>query len=258
MSSLELYIERDLPLATIVFNRPHARNAVTQAMWGAMPELLAQLAADAGVRVVIVRGVDHAAFAAGADIAEFESVYGTAESAAASSAVIDAALAALEALPKPTIAMIRGVCVGGGVSIATACDLRMADVNARFAVTPAKLGLIYSLADTRRLAATVGVSCAKDLLFSGRMMDAQAALSAGLIDRMEPLEALAEAVRSYALSVASLAPGSHAATKQIMRMLVNGDPDDSADARQAFLQRFDSADFHEGYAAFLQKRAARF
>jgi enoyl-CoA hydratase/carnithine racemase len=254
MSQGELIVERDGPLAHLVLNRPQARNALTQAMWRAIPERVAEIAADVAVRVLVVRGVDASAFAAGADIGEFASVYSTPETARASSAAIEHALDAIAALPKPTIALVRGACVGGGCSLALACDLRFADASAKFGITPAKLGLAYSIADTRRLVAAVGVGRAKDLLFSGRIFGAAEAHAIGLVDRVEPSETIVAATLAYAQTIAEAAPGSHAATKRILARLAVGARDDDADANAAFLDLFTSADFAEGYKAFLEKR----
>lgn len=254
----DLQLLREGSIAHLVFNRPQARNAVTQAMWRAIPALLAQVAADPALCVLIVRGVDDSAFASGADIAEFEAVYGTPESARVSSDAIDAALTAIASLDRPVIAMIRGVCVGGGCSLALACDLRFAQAGARFAITPAKLGLAYSIGDTRRLIAAVGVARAKDLLFSGRLIDADEAQRIGLADRVIAADRIVEETLAFAATVQTTSRASHAATKRIVQRIMDGASDDDPEARRRFLDLFAGADFAEGYAAFLAKRKPRF
>jgi enoyl-CoA hydratase/carnithine racemase len=254
----DLLLASDGPVARLVFNRPHARNAVTQAMWRALPGLLDEVARDAAVRVLVVQGVDATAFASGADIAEFESVYGTPAAARASSEAIDRAIEALATLPKPVVAMIRGVCVGGGCSLALACDLRFAEAGARFAVTPAKLGLCYSLADTRRLVAAVGLSRAKDLLYTGRIVGAEEALAMGLVDRVIPAGEIEAATLAWTKQLQSTAGSAHAATRRILGRLAAGAPDDDAEAKAIFLDCFAGDDFAEGFRAFLEKRKPRF
>jgi enoyl-CoA hydratase/carnithine racemase len=156
----ELRIEHVEGVATLVLNRPTRRNAVTHAMWEALPPLLAGLAADPDVALLVLRGAgEH--FCGGADIGEFAESYADEAAAARSNAAIRAGVEALAAFPKPALALIRGACVGGGVSLALACDLRIAGGEARFAITPAKLGLTYNLGDTARLVRAVGVSRAK-------------------------------------------------------------------------------------------------
>jgi enoyl-CoA hydratase/carnithine racemase len=258
MNVPDLLLHRDGPVAHLVLNRPRARNAITQAMLAEIPGLVAAVAADESVRVLVLRGVDPTAFAAGADIAEFERVYATPEAARASSDAFDRAMTAVAELEKPTVAMIQGPCIGGGCALALACDVRFADANARFAVTPAKLGLAYPIKDTRRLIAAVGLSHAKDLLFSGRLLDAHEALRLGLVDRVVAPEAIAGETGAWVASVVETSRASHAATKQVIRRIVAGASDDDAVAARAFLELFGGADFTEGYRAFLAKRKPSF
>lgn len=257
MSRDPVYLEREGCTAHLVLNRPEKRNALNGAMWAAIPGRLSQAAADGGVRVLVVRGAG-GAFAAGADISEFEQVYATPDSAAAYSRSIAEALDALAAFPKPTLAMIDGACVGGGCGLALACDLRFAAQGSKFGITPGKLGLAYTLNDTRRLIDAVGVSAAKDILFTGRILEADEALAMGLIDRLMDRDALAEAVEGFAGAVAKTSAQSARVTKQIIARIQAGQASDDAATRQLFLEAFQSADFQEGYSAFLQKRAPKF
>ncbi len=257
MPDKKLIYKSGSPCGEIILNQPDKRNAVNSEMWRALADAAEEAAADANASVVIVRGEgEH--FAAGADITEFEQAYATAESAEAYTQTMLDALDALENCKKPTIAMIRGSCVGGGCSIALACDMRFAGVTARFGVTPGKLGLVYSVADTRRLAQTVGSGNAKDLLFTGRLIDAEEALRIGLCERVYPDEELEKQVKDFALQVSATSRWSAAATKRTFRMIADGVADHDADAMAIMVESFQGADFQEGYRAFLEKRKPDF
>lgn len=250
-------LERHGNAAHLVLNRPEKRNALNEVMWRAIPDLLAEAQADNTVRLLVVRGAG-GAFAAGADISEFEEVYATAERAADYSRAIAAALDGLASFPKPTLAMIEGACVGGGCGLALACDLRFAAEGARFGITPGKLGLVYTLNDTRRLVNAVGLPAAKDILFTGRLLDADEALRLGLINRLVPAETLVAEVEAYGTLIATASPRSARVTKQLMALIEAGQSEDDDATRALFLEAFASADFQEGYRAFLEKRAPRF
>lgn len=248
----EVRLVRDGPLALVTLSQPARRNAVSQAMWDALPGVFAE-AAEA--RVVVLTGEgEH--FAAGADITEFEETYRTRASAEAALDRLAAAMEAVASCPVPVIAAVRGACVGGGCGLALACDLRIAAPDARFAITPAKLGLAYTLADTKRLVDAVGVSAAKDVLFSGRMIEAEEALSMGLCDRLadDPLAA----AREYAGGLAANAPGSLRAAKAVVGRIAGGQAADDGATRALYLDLVEGADFQEGYAAFLAKRKPLF
>lgn len=244
-------------VAELVLDRPEKRNAITMAMWSAMPGLLAEAAADPAVRVLVVRGAG-AAFAAGADIAEFETTYATRDAALANQETMAKAMTALERFALPTIAAIRGACVGGGCGLALACDLRIADSTARVGITPAKLGLVYGVGDTRRLVEAVGFSAAKSLLFTGRILDAAEAQAIGLLDRVVDAQSLDAAVAEMAETIAGASSFTARATKAIIARLREGVREDDAESRALFADAFEGADFQEGRTAFLQKRTPRF
>jgi enoyl-CoA hydratase/carnithine racemase len=227
-------------------------------MWKAIPGLVERAAGDSGVKVLLLASSHDAAFAAGADISEFEDNYRDAKAAAATSDIIGRAVDAVEACPKPVIAAIEGVCVGGGVSLAVAADLRVASENARFGITPGKLGILYSPADTRRLVRAVGVAGAKDLLFTGRIIHAEEARDLRLIDRLVPPGQAKETARSLAAEIGRLSQWSVRATKAMIDGLESGWSDDDRTGRELFLSGFSGKDFEEGFRAFLDKRKPDF
>lgn len=241
------------PVAELVLDRPERKNALSLEMWAGIPGLVAEAAADVRVKVILLHGGRNGTFAAGADISEFGEVYGTPEAARRSGKVIAAALNALEHSEKPVIAAIEGACVGGGVSLAAACDLRMARDGAKFGVTPAKLGLVYPPGDMRRLVALVGTGAAKDLLFTGRLIAADAAQSIGLIDRVVDTGVL-EAGRAYAEEISQSSQWSVRAIKRMIRGLQDGWDEAGPEAEALFVEGFANPDFEEGVSAFLEKR----
>jgi enoyl-CoA hydratase/carnithine racemase len=238
--------------ATLLINRPARRNALTVAMWQAIPRLVAEAEADTAVRVLFVRGA-RGVFAAGADIAEMPQVYATHEAALANDEAIQGAMTALEDCRKPVIALIEGPCVGGGCGIALACDLRIAATGSRFGVTPARLGLVYGAADARRLVAAVGMSVAKDILFTGRLLEADEAARVGLVDRLVAPDLLEAEAATLAGQIAAASPWSVQGQKQILKLLRGGD-DAAPLSRRLFGEAFMGEHFKEGFAAFTGKR----
>lgn len=244
-------------IGRITLNQPAKRNALTADMWKELSEAIAMAAADPDLKVLVVTGEgEH--FAAGADISEFETLYATAETSEAISHKISDALNELANFPKPTIAKIRGACVGGGAGIALACDIRFADGTSKFAVTPGKLGLVYPFSDVKRLIQAVGLSNAKDILFSARLILAQEALYMGLVNQVVDQNDLDTVVREYALSICDISGQSAIATKQMFRIYEAGERNETPTTRELFLNGFSSADFTEGYKAFLAKRKPDF
>lgn len=244
-------------LAWLVLSRPDKRNALNQAMWRAIPGLLAQAADDTSVKVLGVTGAG-GAFAAGADIAEFEAAYATRESTAAYAADIARAMDGLADFPKPTLARIAGACVGGGLGLALACDLRFAADNARLGITPGKLGLVYPLGDTKRLVQAVGPSTAKDLLYTGRLVDAAEALRLRLVNQVHGADTLDEAVAAYAAQVTAASQWTARNTKRMVRLVLDGQVADSEETIAMFLDAVEAPDFQEGRQAFQEKRPPRF
>jgi len=245
------------PIATLVLNRPDKRNAIALAQWLALPELIAQACANAATRVIVLRGAG-GNFAAGADIGEFGEVFRDRSTTGAYQAAMAAATRAIEHAPLPVIAQIDGLCIGAGVALAAACDLRLAASNARFAITPAKLGLIYSLADTARVMALVGPGMTRDLLFTGRMIDAGEAHAIGLVESVHAPADLTAAVADKAAVIATNSAWSHARGKQVVQRIVAGARDDDDETRGWFGDAPEGADYREGIAAFAARRKPQF
>jgi enoyl-CoA hydratase/carnithine racemase len=247
----------DGPLARLSLNRPERRNVVTRDMWRALPELCRRIEALPEALVVIVEG-EGAHFSAGADITEFEAAYHDEETTRAYLQSIQEALSALCALGRPTIAALRGNSIGGGLALGLSCDLRFCAADALIAITPAKLGLLYGFVETRRLVDLVGPARAKDILFTGRRLDAAEALAIGLVDRTVPTDRLNEAVTSYAMELARLSQysirGSKLAVDAIARGMIKETPAFRALIEDA-ARRPDSV---EGRNAFTAKRPPHF
>jgi enoyl-CoA hydratase/carnithine racemase len=252
----DLVVERTDGIATLVLNRPDSHNAVRLGMYEALPDLLSSVDQDADVKVLVVRGAGQKAFASGADISEFREVRANAETARAYNERV--AERALEGLSKPTIAMVHGYCIGGGCGLALACDLRFADERASFGITPAKLGLVYSLDSTKRLVDVVGPSRAKWILMSGQRVDAERAHQIGLADEVVPTEDLEKLTYEFAELLCSRAQFSIRATKQIVNRILSGQTEDDEATRDLRNSSVDPDDYAEGVRAFLEKRPPTF
>lgn len=254
---MDIFLTQDGHAATIVLNRPLKKNAMTVEMWRRVPALAAEALTMPGLRALIVKGAG-GSFSGGADIAEFPQLYATPDAAMENQSTIQAAMRAIEDFPLPTIATIEGPCYGGGCGLALACDLRFAAKDAKFAITPAKLGLVYGVDDTRRLANAVGQSRAKDILFTGRTLDADEALRIGLIDAAHEQRQLDAAIRAFVTSLSAASSHSARATKEILRRLAGGQRHDDEATRAMFGQAFSGPDFQEGFKAFMERRPPRF
>lgn len=250
-----LRLDRDGPIAELVLNRPEQKNAISHDMWRGIARIVDEVAADAAIKVLIVRGGTD--FTAGADIAEFEAIYASQAAADAHLADMNRAMDGLATIPKPTIAMISGVCIGAGAGLAAACDLRFAAEGSRYGVTPAKLGMAYPASSIARLVDAMGVANTSDLLFSGRLVSDEEAQRMGFINRLYPTAELEVETRRYAQSVAANSGASHSALKTLVALARDRRPDSEAE-RQLYLQPLASADFAEGRAAFLEKRKPNF
>ncbi len=252
-------MSREPPLAWVTVNRPAAHNALNAEVWNGLAAALETLAAAPEVRVIVVRGAGERAFISGADISEFRALRADAAAAAEYDRLSGRAWRAVGAAPQPVIAMINGLCFGGGVAVALACDLRFAADHARFAVPATRLGLSYPMESIERLVHVVGPTHAADILLSARALDAAEALRIGLLNRVVPAAELAAATRDYAVAMAAGAPLTLAAHKRAIRESLRAPAErDVAALREAMRRCFDSDDYQEGIAAFLEKRPARF
>lgn len=248
-------LTREGPIARLTLNRAAKKNAANARMWRAIADLTDEARRMEGLRVLIVSG-EGDSFAAGADIAEMGALIGDEAGAADYAATFSRAMQAVADFPHPVLAMIRGACIGGGCGLALACDYRFADSTAKLGVTPAKLGLLYTVDDTKRLIDAVGVSRAKSMLFTASVYDAADAKAFGLVDEVIAPEALEAAVTAHADRIASLSPFTITAMKRFVKQAqARGEDEES---RRAFAKAFAGPSFAEGFLAFKERRAPQF
>jgi enoyl-CoA hydratase/carnithine racemase len=243
----------------MVFSNPRRRNAVTYNMWLQIPGIIEQFAKDSSVRVVALRGEGDASFISGADISEFAQKRSTPEQVAAYDRVGKSAGVAIAGIQKPTVAVIRTWCIGGGLATALGCDLRVAADDTRFAVPAAKLGLGYRYAGIKTLVDIVGPSHAAEIFFTARKYNADEALGMGLINRIFPVSGFDGAADAYLAEIAQNAPLTMKAAKLAIKgVLEQDDPPEMSAIDRAINACFESADYAEGRAAFAQKRQPKF
>ena len=249
---MTLRLETQGTIARLLIDRAEKRNAFTLAMWQQLPVLVEQAMADPAVRVLVIASAAPGVFCAGADISELLANKDSAAWRADNQAAINTAQHVLARAAKPVIAFIDGDCVGGGCGIAIACDIRVATARARLGITPAKLGLVYPLHDTKLLVDLVGPGQAKRMLFTGALLPAEEALRIGLIDE------LGDSALPLAETIAANSLHSTAGMKRIVRRVLDGQSDDDAATLAQFAEAFTLPDFHEGTAAFAAKRKPEF
>jgi enoyl-CoA hydratase len=249
-------LTRDGAVATITLNRPERLNALDLAMWRRLGEVLREIESDPTLRAVLVRGAGQA-FAAGADLAEFAKARATAEDAEAYGRVMVAALHGLRDLKLPTVAMIRGACVGAGLEIAIMCDLRIAAEGSRFGVPIQKVGVVMPWPELGDLIETVGRATALEILLEGRLFEAAEAAVKGLVTRVVSPEKLEAEAEETLRRLSHGAPTSHRLHKRMARRLMDPRPLGPEEWREAYAA-VESADYREGLAAFVEKRKPRF
>ena len=250
-----ILVARDAGVGRITFNKPERMNAMSLDMWQGMHTALDALADDAAIRVLVLTGAGGHAFVSGADISEFDEVRATEEGVRHYNAISGAADRALAAFPKPTLAAIRGYCIGGGLGLAIGCDIRICTEDSRFAIPAARLGLGYGLEPTRRLVRLVGPASAAEILYTGAQFGADAARAMGLVNRVVPPGELDAVVDDMAAGIARNAPLTLAAAKAAIDAAAR--PGDSeAEARVAAMVGacYASEDYAEGRRAFAEKR----
>jgi enoyl-CoA hydratase/carnithine racemase len=243
-------------VAVLTIDRPEKRNAVSFEMWSALPGLLSEVEDDEDVRALVIRGTDH--FSAGADISEFTSLRADPAGAQRYGAAVHAGERAIATLGKPTVAAVTGVCVGGGCEIALACDLRIAAADARFGITPAKLGIVYSATSTKQLVDAVGPAWARQILYTAELVDAATALRIGLVNELHPPDEVVPRATALAQTMASRAQVSVRGAKTIVTRITEGHFDEDETVRALYEESVTSADYAEGVRAFLEKRPPRF
>lgn len=243
----------------VILNNPARHNAMSFEMWQSLPLVLGAYAEDPEIRVIVLKGAGEKAFSAGADISQFKEKRTGAEAVREYNAASDHAGRVLRECPKPTIAMVRGYCIGGGTAMAVGCDIRIASDDSRFGVPAAKLGLGYRFEGIRRLASLVGPSFAAEIFFTGRQFSAQEALEMGLLNRVVPVAELEKYTLDYASVVANNAPLTIAAVKRSLIEFLKDPADrDMAHCQQMVDACYESDDYREGQAAFMEKRKPQF
>jgi enoyl-CoA hydratase len=243
----------------LIFNNPQRRNAVSLEMWEATARILDDFGKDDDVRVVVLSGAGDKAFVSGADISRFENERANEEAIARYNQAVERANAAIYDYPKPTLAMIRGFCIGGGVGLALSCDLRICSDDSRFAVPAAKLGLGYPYHGLKKLVDVVGPAFAKEIFYTARQFDAEEARAMGLVNRVVKAAELQAYVKTYADTIGENAPMTIATTKFIIGEVDKDESQRDLATCAAMVKKcFESADYTEGRRAFMEKRPPRF
>ena len=254
VNSPHMLAEIDGPIGWMTFNKPERRNAVSLDMWAAMPEILHRFDRDPAVRVIVLKGAGDKAFVSGADISQFETARSSEESNAHYDRVSDLASKALAEVGKPTIAMIRGFCIGGGLAIAIGCDLRIAAEGAKFGVPASRLGLGYDAKGVKKLVDLVGPSFTKEIFFTARHFSAAEARTMGLVNRVVPDGDLEVDTRQYCGTIADNAPMTMNTLKRTVAEVTRGHEADWGLCDELVKACFASEDYVEGRRAFMEKR----
>ena len=256
----DILIDSKTPVATVTFNRPKQRNAISFAMWRDFSNIMRKLDADRDVRAVVITGAGEEAFSAGADIQDFEEHRSNSTKGRVYNDIVNGALQTLSDMATPTISMIRGFAVGGGCELAVATDLRIASDDSRMGIPVGKLGISIGHREMRGLVDLVGKGNALYILLSARLLDAQESLRIGLVNQVVRPEELHDYTYKLANDIASLAPLSHAVNKLTMQQVRNQPSLEDLTKEEADLPltQFDTKDYQEGYKAFLEKRRPNF
>ena len=255
----QILVERDGYVARVIINRPERRNAISFAAWQSLAATFDNLSADPGVRVVVLTGAGDRAFCAGNDISEFAEKRSTPEQVEAFDAVIAHAYEVIQGIEKPLIARVRGSAVGGGFELMQLCDLRIAGAGARFAMTPARLGLGYTLDDVQLLVDRIGARSAREMLFTGRLFDAAEAERMGFVTQVVPDAELDAAIDACAAEIAANAPLAIRAIKVAIGEALKPPPDrDRARCEALAAACNQSEDYREGQRAFAERRSPEF
>jgi enoyl-CoA hydratase len=255
----KMLARRDGGVGYVIFNNPERHNAVSLEMWNATSRILDDFAKDDSIRAVVMTGAGGKAFVSGADISKFESERSSKDAQRIYNETVERAYVSIQEYPKPTIAMIRGYCIGGGLGLAVCCDLRICSDNSKFAVPAAKLGLGYGYNGLRRLIEIVGPAFAKEIFFTARQFDTAEALQMGLVNRVVPPDELESYVKNYADVMAGNAPLTVQAVKFIVGEAMKDDSERDLQRCADMVDAcFASNDFIEGRRAFMEKRKPAF
>ena len=255
----KMIAEKDGAIGWMIFNNPERHNALSLDMWQAIPRILDAFEGDTEIRVIVLKGAGEKAFISGADISEFDDKRASAEAVNHYDKTTHEASERLSHARKPTIAMIRGYCMGGGLGIALSCDMRIASVGSRFAIPAAKLGIGYRVSSLQPLVALIGPALAKEILITARQFDSSEALAMGLINRAVAADALEDYVADYCTRIATNAPLSLLAAKQTVEEIVRARSDLNRELCERLVEDcFASEDYVEGRRAFMEKRKPRF
>lgn len=252
---VQSWMDEDGSTLHIRFNNPERHNALSVDMWEAVPVLLAQAETDERVRLVVFSGAGEKAFVSGADISQFEDMRAAREAVARYELMAEQALMGIYNFSKPTLACIRGYCIGGGVNVAMSCDIRIASSDAVFSIPAARLGLGYRYSAMKNLVDLVGPGVAKDLFFTARRISAQEAKEVGLISRVCAPDQLPALLAEYTQALAANAPLTVRAGKAIVAEILKPSPEVDFDKCKQLIQGcFQSEDYAEGRKAFMEKR----
>jgi len=250
-------VQRDGDIATVVLNRPEKLNAFTKGMWERLGEVARELAADEGLRCIVFRGAGDKAFSPGNDISEFADERSNATQAEAYGALMIGTIEALRSCKVPTVAMIKGVCVGGGLEVAGLCDIRICGQSSRFGAPISKLGLVMGYHELGCLRDLVGPGVALEILLEGRIFEAEEALQKGLVSRVVPDSQVETEAIETAHRIADGAPLVHRWHKKFLERLADPTPLSEAEIKEAYAC-YDTEDFKAGYNAFLEKKKPDF
>ncbi|EQB11802.1 enoyl-CoA hydratase [Sphingobium lactosutens] len=257
METGHLRLEQDGSIAQIIIDNPAKRNAMSLSMWEQLDSILADIGED--IRCIIVTGAGDKAFVSGADISEFQSARSGAADIRYYDQTAEAAMQRLFDMPQPTIAMISGYCIGGGVALALCCDVRIASDDSQFAVPAVRVGLGYGVTNLNKLVRVIGIAAARDIMLSGRRFDAEEALRLHLISKVVPREKLLAHVADYSAQMAANAPLTQRAIKATLNIFSRAVPSADLDQCDALAEQcFLSEDYQEGTRAYMEKRKPLF
>ncbi len=252
-----ILIKRDGDIATVTLNNPDKLNAINLAMWQRLGNIMSELSAEENLRCIVLRGAGYKAFASGADISEFASVRASSSQAKAYGEAIHVTMRAIAECQHPTVALIQGVCVGGGLEIASMCDLRICGGSSRFGVPVNRLGLVMAYGEMQGLMLLVGRATALEIVLEGRVFGAVEAREKGLVNRVVPDDKVVEEAYAAARRIADGAPLAARWHKRFINRLSDPRPLTAAERDESYAC-FDTEDFRIGYRAFLAKKKPEF